>query len=235
MGSVPESQQMDKRISDPSTGIHSKNRVLLNAESGGMMLAFSPSGDGVWREGEIICGSGTGLIPSPSAVPTERMADSRSSREDELKARPWSDSTMAQHMRKNTTGRHGRSLSDGEAILARQGTLFHPGSSKQRASAELCLMLGGTRSRRLSGNKLLPPPELEAWTEVGGGMSEVKLEAAKKRKARVEVDVVLERECVVEGGEIRGRMEVRINGGKKGEGLRVGGGKVRVIGFEGER
>jgi hypothetical protein len=47
------------------------------------------------------------------------------------------------------------------------------------------------------------------------------------------VVVVLERECVVEGGEIRGRMDVRINGGRRGEGLRVGGGKVRVIGFEG--
>jgi hypothetical protein len=68
----------------------------------------------------------------------------------------------------------------------------------------------------------------------GGGTDDVRLEAAKKKKARVEVDVVLERECVVEGGEIKGRLEVRINGGKRGEGLRVAGGKVRVVGFEGE-
>jgi hypothetical protein len=68
----------------------------------------------------------------------------------------------------------------------------------------------------------------------GGATDEVRLEAAKRKKARVEVDVVLERECVVEGGEVRGRLEVRVNGGKRGEGLRVAGGKVRVVGFEGE-
>jgi hypothetical protein len=119
-------------------------------------------------------------------------------------------------------------------MLARQGTLFHPGSSKQRSSAELNLMLGQPRSRRLSGTRVLPPPDLEAWTMAGGATDEVRLEAAKRKKARVEVDVVLERECVVEGGEVRGRLEVRVNGGKRGEGLRVAGGKVRVVGFEGE-
>ena len=96
-------------------------------------------------------------------------------------------------------------------------------------------MLGGQRSRRVSGNKLLPPPELEGWQASGGeGADKVKLEAAKKRKARVEVDVVLERECVVEGGEVRGRMAVRVTGGKRGEGLRIGAGKIRVVGFEGD-
>lgn len=68
----------------------------------------------------------------------------------------------------------------------------------------------------------------------GGATDDVRLEAAKKKKARVEVDVVLERECVVEGGEVRGRLEIRVNGGKRGEGLRVAGGKVRVVGFEGK-
>lgn len=67
----------------------------------------------------------------------------------------------------------------------------------------------------------------------GGSSEEVRLEAAKKKKARVEVDVVLERECVVEGGEVRGRLEITVNGGKRGEGLRVAGGKARVVGFEG--
>jgi hypothetical protein len=91
----------------------------------------------------------------------------------------------------------------------------------------------GNKSRRLSQGKLLPPPELEAWKATGGaGAEKVKLEAARKRRARVEVDVVLERECVVEGGEVRGRMEIRVNGSKS-EGLRVGGGKVRVVGYEG--
>jgi sporulation-control protein spo0M len=64
----------------------------------------------------------------------------------------------------------------------------------------------------------------------GVQQEKVKLEAAKKGRARVEVDVVLERECVVEGGEVRGRIEVKV--GKKG--VRVGMGKVRVVGYEGE-
>ncbi|WVQ93727.1 hypothetical protein IAU59_000804 [Kwoniella sp. CBS 9459] len=223
-----------KRISDISSGIHSKNAVLLSAENGGMMLAFSPNGDGTFRAGEMICGSGTALIPSPASPPVGQM-QSVSDEQEDLRARPWSDSTMSEHMRKPTMlGHRARSLSDGAQLLARQGTLLHPASSKQRASAELGVLLGGPKSRRLSQNKLLPPPPTEAdnarseWEK----KNQVRLEASKKGKARVEVDVVLERECVVEGGEVRGRMEVRITGGKRGEGMRVGGGKVRVVGFE---
>jgi hypothetical protein len=227
----------EKRLSDISTGVHSKNAALLSAESGGM-LAFSPSNGGVWRMSEMPGVNGTPLSASALASASASASASRSqitvgkpkseaeSREDELKSRPWSDSTMSHHR-----PRHGRSLSDG--LLARQGTLLHPASNTQRASQELGLLLGG-RSRRPSQGRLLPPPQLSAWQAAGGeGADHVRLEAAKKRKARVEVVVVLERECVVEGGEIRGRMDVRINGGRRGEGLRVGGGKVRVIGFEG--
>ncbi|WWD16338.1 hypothetical protein CI109_100764 [Kwoniella shandongensis] len=231
----PDSAAMSKRASDISSGIHSKNAALLSAESGGMMLAFSPTGDGTYRAGEIICGSGTGLIPSHEPrSPEKRDNDRTATPEDELKARPWSDSTMSQHLRKPTMlGRHGRSLSDGAQLLARQGTLLHPSSSNQRASAELGVLLGGPKSRRLSQGKLLPPPpDEQAYNEMWEKNKKVRLEASKKGKARVEVDVVLERECVVEGGEVRGRLEVRITGGKRGEGLRVGGGKVRVVGFE---
>jgi hypothetical protein len=80
----------------------------------------------------------------------------------------------------------------------------------------------------------MSPPVLDGWSAAGGSVEKVRLEASKKRKARVEVDVVLERDCVVEGGEVRGRMEVRVTGGKRSEGLRIGGGKIRVVGFEGE-
>ncbi|KAK6905417.1 hypothetical protein I203_106246 [Kwoniella mangroviensis CBS 8507] len=230
---------MAKRTSDISSGIHSKNAVLLSAENGGMMLAFSPTGDGTFRPGETICGSGTGLLPSaqsPASIVNQHR--DRASSEEDLRARPWSESSMSHEnglARKPTMlGNRGRSLSDGAQLLARQGTLLHPSSSKQRSSAELNVLLGGPKSRRLSTNKLLPPPPTEqddretSWQKD----NKVRLEASKKGKARVEVDVVLERECVVEGGEVRGRMEVKITGGKRGEGLRVGGGKVRVVGFE---
>ncbi|WVQ77283.1 hypothetical protein IAR50_006967 [Cryptococcus sp. DSM 104548] len=155
------------------------------------------------------------------SVDADRMYE-----DEELRSRPWSESTDAHGPQ--MLGRRGRSLSDGAELLARQGTLLHPASSNQRSSAELGVLLGGPKSRRLSRDKLLPPPPNQASTP----SKNVKLEASKKKKARVEVDVVLERECVVEGGEVRGRMEVRISGGKGREGLRVGSGKIRVVGFE---
>lgn len=140
--------------------------------------------------------------------------------------RPWSESTDGTHPA--PAKQRGRSLSDGADVLARQGTLLHPASGTQRSSEELGILLGGGRSRRASRDKLLPA--------LGGGVEagQVRLEASKKGRARVEVDVVVERECVVEGGEVRGRLEVRVSGGRGGAGLRVGGGKVRVVGFEGE-
>jgi hypothetical protein len=232
MNLQPVQEAQEKRISDPSTGMHSRNRVLLNAEAGGMMLAFSPGGQ--YRPGQAIVGPGSTLMQTPASLPGQKTPSAEELAEESLRSRPWSNSTMSQHMQNNSLGHRARSLSDGAAMLARQGTLFHPGSSKQRSSAELNLMLGQPRSRRLSGTRVLPPPDLEAWTMAGGATDEVRLEAAKRKKARVEVDVVLERECVVEGGEVRGRLEVRVNGGKRGEGLRVAGGKVRVVGFEGE-
>ncbi|WWC99400.1 hypothetical protein V866_006303 [Kwoniella sp. B9012] len=241
----PQAQQrrdppmMVKRISDISSGIHSKNAVLLSAENGGMMLAFSPTGDGTFRPGEMICGSGTGPLPSAqSPASIENQHSSRASSEEDLRARPWSESSMSHEIglasKPTMLGNRGRSLSDGAQLLARQGTLLHPSSSKQRSSAELNVLLGGPKSRRLSTNKLLPPPPTEQDDRANSWQKDnkVRLEASKKGKARVEVDVVLERECVVEGGEVRGRMEVKITGGKRGEGLRVGGGKVRVVGFE---
>ncbi|KAI9632841.1 uncharacterized protein MKK02DRAFT_41152 [Dioszegia hungarica] len=211
-----------KRISDPSTGIHSQNHALFVAEKGGKMLAYSA--DGIWSANSIASTPPVGSLAQHPQHPQPRLTMQD---DEDLKARPWSYSTEThQHHRPP----HVRSLSEG-ATLARYGTLLHPGSGGQRASTELGIMLGN-KSRRLSQGKLLPPPELEAWKATGGaGAEKVKLEAARKRRARVEVDVVLERECVVEGGEVRGRMEIRVNGSKS-EGLRVGGGKVRVVGYE---
>ncbi|BEJ10829.1 hypothetical protein CspHIS471_0102510 [Cutaneotrichosporon sp. HIS471] len=120
---------------------------------------------------------------------------------------------------------HVRANSDGIALLARQGTLFHPASSDTRASQELEVMLGKPKSRRLSANAILSAPMTPK-------KNEVRLEASKKSRARVELDVVIERECVVEGGELRGRLEVVVRGGKRGNGLRVGAGKLRVLGYE---
>ncbi len=196
---------------------HSQNAALFSAESGGMMLSYSPS-QGVYKPGQMIYGGRSEWATSPIVAPIDQNDHGKV--ETELKARPWSESTDP-HSNSNRPGR-GRSLSEG--YLARQGTLLNPNSSTHRAGQELGVLLG--KSKRLSTGKLLP---------VEGEVSEkIRLEAAKKGKARVEVGVILERECLVEGGEVRGRLEVKVRGGKRGEGVRVGGGKVRVVGFEGE-
>lgn len=46
--------------------------------------------------------------------------------------------------------------------------------------------------------------------------------------------VCLERDVLVEGGDVRGRMEVNVRDWNKKEGdVHVGFGKVRIVGFEG--
>ena len=91
----------------------------------------------------------------------------------------------------------------------------------------------GNSSQKANKSKLLPQGELPIEEKLAK-LDQVKLEAKRGRRARVEVDVVLESETFVEGGEVRGRLEVRIRRGRKGETLWIGGGKVRVCGYEGE-
>ncbi|KAJ9109224.1 hypothetical protein QFC21_000553 [Naganishia friedmannii] len=123
-----------------------------------------------------------------------------------------------------------RALSEGEVQLNRQGTLLTPHATDKRASAELGIMLGSGRQKIQTG-KLLPQGELPIEEKLAK-LDQVKLEAKKGRKARVEVDVILESDVMVEGGQLRGRLEVRIRKSRKGESLWIGAGKVRVCGYE---
>lgn len=125
-----------------------------------------------------------------------------------------------------------RALSEGEVQLNRQGTLLTPHATDKRASAELGIMLGSGRQKIQKG-KLLPQGELPIEEKLAK-LDQVKLEAKKGRKARVEVDVILESDVMVEGGQLRGRLEVRIRKSRKGESLWIGAGKVRVCGYEGK-
>ncbi|KAJ9100072.1 hypothetical protein QFC19_005752 [Naganishia cerealis] len=123
-----------------------------------------------------------------------------------------------------------RALSEGEVQLNRQGTLLTPHATEKRASAELGIMLGSGRLKIQKG-KLLPQGELPIEEKLAK-LDQVKLEAKKGRKARVEVDVILESDVMVEGGQLRGRLEVRIRKSRKGESLWIGAGKIRVCGYE---
>ena len=219
----------DHRQSSVSTGIHSKNAIILSAESGGLMLEYSDAG--VWKEGQKIIGKRTGLVPTPDCTSEVSAVDDDDLPDDHIRrsSRPRADSRVSMHTQSGYL-KHSRSRSENDAVLARQGTLFHPASSHDRTSDELGVMLGKS-SRKPTKSRLLPPPD-NIWDD--DAPDGIRIEASKKRKARVEVDIVLERDTVVEGGEVRGRMEVRVYGSKRTEGLRVGAGKIRVVGFEGE-
>ncbi|CAD6897733.1 unnamed protein product [Tilletia laevis] len=59
------------------------------------------------------------------------------------------------------------------------------------------------------------------------------LEQAKSGKARVEVDLVLETDLVVEGGTLRGRLQVKVRKPSEGEGIvMLAQPKIRIVGFE---
>ena len=226
----PESRH-NKRLSNVSTGVHSKNAVILSAESGGLMLEYSPGGK--WKEGQMICGPAMGLFGTTDNISDAAMDDVDDLLMDQGRSisHERTSSRLSQVNIHTQSGylRHTKSHSENDAFLARHGTLLHPASSHDRTSHELGIMLG-KKNRKTSRDKLLPAPE-NAWEN--NAAETVGLEASKKKRARVEVDVVLERDCVVEGGEVRGRLEVRVNGTKRSEGLRIGGGKIRVVGFEG--
>ena len=64
--------------------------------------------------------------------------------------------------------------------------------------------------------------------------SSVVLEQATKGKARVELDLILASSLVVEGGNLKGKMEVRVRKERDGEGeVWLGAVKARIVGFEG--
>ncbi|GMK59637.1 hypothetical protein CspeluHIS016_0802430 [Cutaneotrichosporon spelunceum] len=250
MKSVPQRSQpwpmaAKAGLAAPATSVplkqnrHSQNAALFAAETGGMVMLDNASRR--YSPGEGL-GPAVRKVPTYDQVPTARRHAHRKSTggidfrpeavaEDSARQPDFSRTCAPLTPPLSDEGaelrrrRHVRSNSDGIALLARQGTLFHPASSDARASQELEVMLGKPKSRRLSANAILPTPMTPK-------KNEVRLEASKKGRARVELDVVIERECVVEGGELRGRLEVVVRGGKRGNGLRVGAGKLRVLGYE---
>jgi hypothetical protein len=123
--------------------------------------------------------------------------------------------------------------------IERQPTLFTRDASPQRNAAELKSVLGAPSSGRLQTNATVIPPtgaariRKRAQSEPNAAAAAVALEQAKP-KARVELDVILESETCVEGGYMKGYLQVKIRKGGKNDGpVYLGGGKIRVVGFEG--
>lgn len=122
--------------------------------------------------------------------------------------------------------------------IERQPTLFTRDASPQRNAAELKSVLGAPSSGKLQANATVIPPtgaariRKRAQSEPNPAAAAVALEQAKS-KTRVELDVILESETCVEGGYMKGYLQVKIRKGGKNDGpVYLGGGKIRVVGFE---
>ncbi|KAL1951576.1 hypothetical protein VTO73DRAFT_725 [Trametes versicolor] len=115
--------------------------------------------------------------------------------------------------------------------FSRHDSLFSFGASSTRNAAELKSFLGSSNSRLKPGATVLPLYGAAADKKIAGAHT-VSLEQAKAR-ARVEVDIVLENDCCVEGGYLRGSVKLRVRKRHKKEAhILLADGKLRVIGFE---
>lgn len=115
--------------------------------------------------------------------------------------------------------------------FSRHDSLFSFGVSSSRNAAELKALLGNSHSRLKPGATVLPLSAPSLSKEARGHHA-VSLEQAKPR-ARVEVDIVLESDCCIEGGYMRGSIKIRVRKRQKKEApLLLAEGKVRIIGFE---
>lgn len=99
--------------------------------------------------------------------------------------------------------------------------------TSNRNAGELNAILGNEQSRLKSGATLVQYLE----SELDEHEIPLGLEKAMS-KSRVEVDLFLENDVCVEGGVLRGRVDVRIREHKKKAPILISGGKMRVIGFE---
>lgn len=150
------------------------------------------------------------------------------------------------------------SVNSGATALSRQSTLLTVGANPVRRSKELDRLLAPTAKKSTSAANLAviagsPTPSASSSSAATASTRQrassrasshpstasaavpVALEQGKSTsKARVELDLELETSLVVEGGALKGRMEVRVRKMKDRESeVWVGKPKIRVVGFEG--
>ncbi|KAG8854239.1 hypothetical protein FRB91_003852 [Serendipita sp. 411] len=116
----------------------------------------------------------------------------------------------------------------------RQPTLFTKNALPDRKMAELKNVLGKEGSGRLhSGAKVLSSrPNGRQLSTSASASPVVALEQAKSRP-RVELDLLLDSGTCVESGYLKGKVLINVRPPTRKEGsLYLGGGKVRVVGFE---
>ncbi|SNX85572.1 uncharacterized protein MEPE_04281 [Melanopsichium pennsylvanicum] len=135
-----------------------------------------------------------------------------------------------------------RSLSETNvnvALLERHGTLLSTTANPLRRSKELNRLLGNS-DRKLPASaaksvEIQSKNGLKRSNAVAAAVAPppAALEQGKASKARVEVDLVLESDLVVEGGTLQGRMQICVRKGSDKEGgVFLAQPKLRVVGFE---
>lgn len=136
-----------------------------------------------------------------------------------------------------------RSLSEtnvNAALLERHGTLLSTTANPLRRNKELNRLLGNS-DRKLPASAAKPMTSeaqlknsLKRSNAVTSAVAPppAALEQGKANKARVEVDLVLESDLVVEGGTLQGRMQIRVRKGSEKGGVFLAQPKIRVVGFE---
>lgn len=147
-----------------------------------------------------------------------------------------------------------QTASAAKAQLQRNSTLLSTNTSPSKRARDLNRLLAPKAAGVKPGTKILEyepavvpsspgGTPIEAAQMVGGtsgyqpGLkrksSTVVLEQATKSKSRVEMDLLLTSAVVVEGGTLRGRMEVKVRPEKAGESeVWLGAVKARIVGFE---
>jgi hypothetical protein len=116
---------------------------------------------------------------------------------------------------------------DQRLTLSRHDTLMEqkPSASRSdKSSADLKVLLGNTQSKLRSGAKLLRAASTNESPECV-----VPLERNSSR-SRLELDLFLDNEICVQGGYLKGTVEIRVK--KHKSPILLSAGKLRVVGFE---
>lgn len=182
---------------------------LLLAEVGGSMVEMDRLGGRLgssFKEGKHIePGALTPIGPAAVALPSTN---------------PKRPSPLPRSV---TEHRRGMSLDQG---LTRQGTLLSTQASPVRRAAELKVLLGDSSAKVKSG-AIVSSQQAKSKKSPNA----VAFEHGRSR-VRVALDMDLENNTAVEGGFISGTLMFRVRPKKKGELLSLGGGKIRIAGFE---
>ncbi|KAI0721389.1 hypothetical protein C8T65DRAFT_601517 [Cerioporus squamosus] len=161
-----------------------------------------------------------------TAVPSDAADTRRAATDDHASGHP---STLSSSTVVQTSSR--RKTATNDSGFSRHDSLFSFGVSSSRNAAELKSLLGNSNSRLKPGATVLSMHD-SILDKRERRKHAVSLEQAKPR-ARVEVDIVLESDCLIEGGYIRGNVKLRVRRRHRKETpVLLAEGRVRVIGFE---